>query len=431
MDRSILLREGLVPTVVLLAALLVLAAVFVWASGATPLRTLQRAVAPGLHITRPGCCWLILTLLLLGIGWLKALNLILLLGYLLLGVWITNALLAGRGLRTIRAERRLPGAVFAGTPFVQHIQVETRGAAAVLGVRIEDRGPDHDRQWFVPRLQPGAPVAWDETLEIAQRCLYACPPLRAVSGYPFGLVQRSVPVSPGQDVVVLPQLGRLDAERLRRFLAQATAIEGTVYRQARAQLQTPTELHGLRPYRPGESPRWIHWRTTARRGALMVREFSEATGDDLILIVDPWLPAGPLELPPSAPRPRPEEAALEAALSLAATICWEWCRQPEQHFTLAVAGRAPLVVSGSTGRAQALYLLERLAAVGGCAASCPERLIAALDRARLPAAPVLVVGSRPSELTAALSGFFQRPVAAVAAADLEHLDFYERPSHAT
>ena len=44
-----------------------------------------------------------------------------------------------------------------------------------------------------------------------------------------------------------------------------------------------TDFHGLRTFQPADSPRWIHWRTSARRGELMVKEFEETPTDNLIL----------------------------------------------------------------------------------------------------------------------------------------------------
>ena len=61
-------------------------------------------------------------------------------------------------------------------------------------------------------------------------------------------------------------------------------------------------------FRPGDSRRHIHWRTTARRGTLMVREFEDWPSDNLILLVDPWTTR-----PPGAD----DDPAVECLLSLA------------------------------------------------------------------------------------------------------------------
>src|SRR5439155_17840977 len=124
------------------------------------------------------------------------------------------------------------------------------------------------------------------------------------------------------------------------------------------------EFHGLRTFRPGDSPRWIHWRTTARSGELMVREFDHGTHHDLLLIVEPFAPPG---VPGGAGSPA-QSAALEAAISLAATVCWSWTYDAGDRVVLAVAGPQPQVADGRGAQGQALELLEVLAAVKGTTA---------------------------------------------------------------
>src|SRR5206468_4266786 len=151
--------------------------------------------------------------------------------------------------------------------------------------------------------------------------------------YPFGLVRREAGLVPGEEIIVLPQLGRLHRGRLRRLLKQSAPTVGRIRRQLRRHPMAQAEFHGLRAFRSGDSPRLIHWRTSARRGELMVREFEEAPTDNLVLIFDPWLPAGSgrvgecegASAPSGPPRPQsahspshsPTLSRLEAAISLA------------------------------------------------------------------------------------------------------------------
>ena len=46
------------------------------------------------------------------------------------------------------------------------------------------------------------------------------------------------------------------------------------------------EIHGVRPYQPGEGGRRIHWRATARTGELHVIEWEEETASDLTILLD-------------------------------------------------------------------------------------------------------------------------------------------------
>src|SRR5262249_49364986 len=58
-------------------------------------------------------------------------------------------------------------------------------------------------------------------------------------------------------------------------------------RRPRRHPTAQAEFHGLRAFRSGDSPRWIHWRTSARCGELMVREFEDVPPDHLVLVVEP------------------------------------------------------------------------------------------------------------------------------------------------
>lgn len=46
------------------------------------------------------------------------------------------------------------------------------------------------------------------------------------------------------------------------------------------------DYYGVREFRSGDPLRHVHWRTTARRGELVVREFERETGTPLVVLVD-------------------------------------------------------------------------------------------------------------------------------------------------
>ena len=46
------------------------------------------------------------------------------------------------------------------------------------------------------------------------------------------------------------------------------------------------DLHGVRDYQPGESLRQVHWKTTARRRRLMVKEFEDTPSDEAVVLLD-------------------------------------------------------------------------------------------------------------------------------------------------
>ncbi len=97
------------------------------------------------------------------------------------------------------------------------------------------------------------------------------------------------------------------------------------------------DFYGLRDWRPGDSRRWIHWRTSARRGSLVVRQFEQRRSQDLALLVDLWQPTQPSEA---------ELAHVETAVSFVATLLADACQQSGRQLMIQIAAAAPLAVSG-------------------------------------------------------------------------------------
>jgi uncharacterized protein (DUF58 family) len=399
------------------------------------LPTAWKSRKPRLRITREGRFWLLTAVFLLLLGWLKGINLILLLAYPMLALWGLNLLVAWRRPRTLRVRRRTDGPVFAQTPFRMEVEVENPHRGAQVGLRLKDHGPDHALSWYVPRLARGEKVCLREEIVVPRRGWYGGDALQASNGYPFGLAERGLRVDGDQAILVFPMLGRLHRGRLRQFLRQATAALGRSRQRPRRHPAAQSQFHGLRAFRPGDSPRWIHWRTSARRGELMVREFEDEPTNDFVLVVEPWLPAADANAwrTPQGPAeddrpPRRSLARLEEALSLAATICWEWCRHRGHRFVLAVAGPSPLVVDGLTSREHALLMLECLAVHPGSPAPAADRLAERLAALPLPSAPVLVVSTHPTSLGDTLAVRLHRPVVTVDVSARAGCDFFERAS---
>jgi uncharacterized protein (DUF58 family) len=99
---------------------------------------------------------------------------------------------------------------------------------------------------------------------------------------PFGLERREPPLDGGSALVVYPRLVELE---------QLFSETGTHARDGRRLLlQRPSgfDLHSVRDYVEGDSLRKVHWRTTARRGHLMVKELEDSPREDVAVVLDAW-----------------------------------------------------------------------------------------------------------------------------------------------
>ncbi len=109
---------------------------------------------------------------------------------------------------------------------------------------------------------------------------YAFGPVRLTIEDPFALYRSQLELGEPGALVVYPRLVELE-----RLFSEggAHAQEGR-----RLLLRRPSgfELHSVREYEQGESLRKVHWRSTARRGQLMVKELEDAPRDEIALLLD-------------------------------------------------------------------------------------------------------------------------------------------------
>ncbi len=363
-----------------------------------------------LPLSREGLLWFLLSFAMLVTGLLKGINLITLLACWMVTLVLLNYCWAYPQLRFLKAKRLFPDAAFAGSPFSLLIQVDNPASRIAYGITVRDAGPDHRAIRFLPSLAAHASATLLLSLELPRRGRYRLEPIELSTGYPLALVHLTKPTGEPDDLIIYPSLGELKRGSLRRFLSQQSPTLGQARVFPRRHPGAQTEFHGLRPLRAGDSPRWIHWRTTARRGELMIREFEDMPSDHLVLIVDPGFH---------------QNALLERVLSLAATICWVWCRQKGDRLALAVAEKCPTVLVGTTGDACAALMLERLAIVQPRTEEGDAALLEALLEAELPPGPILVVSVSASPLPADIGQVLRRSVAHLDLARAEDKEFFD------
>jgi uncharacterized protein (DUF58 family) len=372
-----------------------------------------KSVRKSLRLTGPGWVWMIATAGVLTLGLGKSINLLALLGYFLAVVAIFNFVLAGKGLKALRVKRRHRDPVFAGRPCPLEVSVAP-GRRACPGVRLEERGSDYFLTWNAAWLGGRAEQTFQGEVILPRRGRYERGPLWGFSGYPFGLAERGVVLAPAEEIYVLPRLGSM---RRGGFRTQQRVSDPKEDRQRRRPTHPAAqgEVHGLRPFRTGDSPRTIHWKTSARRGELMVREFEDEPGDALLLVVDP------------VPRAMPDaDAHFEEAISLAATLVREWCRGGAVRLVLAVAGPTePLLLDGIAGPALVQRALEFLAEA--VANGNADTLLGRLAALANPPAGIVVVSAGSDALAGLIGRHLRRPVNALDVTDPSVFDFYEPP----
>ncbi len=331
--------------------------------------------------TREGVLWIAAALAMLLAGSFKLINLLILLGYVMVALVGINAWLARRSAYGVRIQRARGEPVFAGSEAARHVAV-TNTARHNASVTVMEISETHRVEVFVPVLAPGESRNVTATFHPTRRGRYETTPMSVIAGYPFGLVNYAVAAEPADTIVVLPRLGTVDGAMLRRWLIRVGAGDNFSRRPVRRQSTQAADVRGVRAYRPGDSPRDIHWRTTAKQGELMVREYDSVEPLDLLLVVEPYA-ASDADLD-----------SVESTLELAASVFWSWCHGEETpEATLVVAG----MIESRTGRATegfgraALALLAEAQPVSGLAPIAIETL-----RRRSNRCARILVSSRPN-----------------------------------
>lgn len=200
------------------------------------------------------------------------------LAYALLGLLVASLGLGLAGSRSLGLERRMPHeeGVEAGDSTTIGLLLTNGSRLAAAGMEVVDRVPD--RRVSRPDVAPaGGERLVERTVSFGRRGLYGIGPAEIVSTDPLGLLRFRRVVGLESEILAYPET--------RRF--GELAAGGFEESGGRA---TPTsrgeELSGLREYRPGDDWRFIHWKSVARTGEVVVKEFDPDVPQRYSVVLD-------------------------------------------------------------------------------------------------------------------------------------------------
>jgi uncharacterized protein (DUF58 family) len=158
---------------------------------------------------------------------------------------------------------------------------------------------------FIPLLPARGAVEFAYAVTAYRRGLHTFPPLSLATRAPFGFARSRRTIEVPTRALVYPELRKL--HRLSLLDRQPAA------EQLRPRPGFGAEVIGVRPFRTGDSPRHIHWRSTARTGQLISKEFADEAHPGLTIVLD--LQAHPYAR--STTKHTPFEWSIKAAVSIA------------------------------------------------------------------------------------------------------------------
>jgi uncharacterized protein (DUF58 family) len=348
----------------------------------------------GRNLTMAGVIWLMVFLLLFTLAIAKGIGLLLLFSCWLGAALAWNFLKCPLGLSRAHAAINDDDTLEAGLPGRVCVQVWLEGGGDPVPVRLSiDGQPGHNvvlgnanQEVWIPmhpvhRGWTQLPEAW-----------------LGASG-PYGLVEARLNVLANDRILVLPRQGKIEISEFMGWLRQRRDSGATEVESSNVLSAVGEEFHGLRAWRAGDSPRLVHWRTTARTGVKMVREHEQPKEEALVVLIEPN-----------------ESNSGEELVDLAASLVSAWGRGGLRWLGLVVMGSRPVVLhtQGAT-----TPVAEMLAALAACGAG---------DGVAVPGsgwrrgAPVVRLAVHPGEISKELQGSLCRWISP---SELERLRWYE------
>lgn len=185
-----------------------------------------------------------------------------------------------------------PASVSVGEPAIVRTVVEARNEDVTAVASWHDVVPPaftRSPSGSLPRGMPGSVRGYRAVLEYELRSThrgrFAVGPFRVTHSDPFGLVTTERRIADPQPFIVTPRVTVLTDAGLR-----SSSGDGVQHELNHLATQRADELIA-REYRPGDPLRRVHWRQTARRGELMVRQEEQEGDPEAALLLDTSIPA--------------------------------------------------------------------------------------------------------------------------------------------
>jgi uncharacterized protein (DUF58 family) len=315
-------------------------------------------------------------------GWLFVLS------SLLLGAIVGGALIPLSMVRGLHVQRRGPPEAFVGDQVPVDLLIENRSRGTRLSVVVRDPHVAPTTA-FVAGIRAGERLNVRTVRLAARRGVVEAAAVEVASTAPFGVAEARRTIESSGRIVIFPRVVPLARLPFLEGAAARPSLLGPGVQRGDGQ-----EFLGVREYRQGDSPRNIHWPSTARRGALVVREMELERPAGLLIVVDTWADGGV------------EDTVLDLCCTVAASAAVE-ALGTGHDVRLAGAQNGEAGPPMPMGRREALTWLAGLAAPGGLPlAATIERTSATMTRT---AALIVLPTWRPNTATA-----LRQPIARLA-----------------
>ncbi|WP_127474074.1 DUF58 domain-containing protein [Microbacterium sulfonylureivorans] len=168
--------------------------------------------------------------------------------------------------------------VVAGDGVTGEIVVRNDGHRLSLPGRIDIPVGAGLVEFGVPLLRPGHTVSQPLEIPGLRRGIVTVGPATTVRSDPIGLLRREHAFEDVHEVYVHPRTTTLPS-------TSAGLIRDLEGSPTRRLVDSDMSFHAIREYAPGDSRRQIHWKSTAKTGRLMVRQYEESRRSRMAVVL--------------------------------------------------------------------------------------------------------------------------------------------------
>ena len=181
------------------------------------------------------------------------------------------------GARAYEVDLRLEhDRVVAGTPVTGTLVVTNVGTAPALPGRIDVPVGEGLVDVHVPLLRHGHEHSEQVVVPTHRRGVITVGPARTVRGDPLGILKREGTWDDVHTLYIHPATTPLRTTTT----GYVRDLEGSA---SRTVVDADFSFHAIRPYVAGDSQRQIHWKSTAKTGTLMVRQYEETRRSRMVI----------------------------------------------------------------------------------------------------------------------------------------------------
>ncbi len=243
----------------------------------------------------------------------------------------------------VSAARDLPEHLHVGSDGRIDITIVNQGAsttATALFVDSLDNG-DRTARFVLSPLRSGDRARAAYRVPTHRRGRFVLGPLEGTIGDPFGIARRTWQAAESQEVLIHPRVYTVNA-----LPELSSGSIDTESRDIAGRPDTGGEFRSLRDYQPSDDLRLVHWKSTAKRGRLIVREDESRRRAPVVLLLD---------VRSGAHDTGSFERAVEATASIAASLA-----KAQRPFNVVTSAGQAL---GQQGRRYLSSVLDELAIV--------------------------------------------------------------------